>query len=188
MPNPLSRRPAGPRVRAVIVVALVWLTAGVVVAAARWTKPTPQTVLSQLRASEGRNRPGFVAELAGKMNRLTFAERQQVKVSADYLRAYAALTPGEKERYLTATVETDLRQTLDAIEKMPRDQRRALLNQVAGETESNNLNLDEDPPTKERVRRLAEGTLKDYFEALAPDAREELGLEVDLLWKYLRIW
>ncbi len=157
-------------------------------ATARWTKPTPQTVLSQLRASEDRSRPGFVAVLAGRMNRLTFNERQQVKSSGDYLRTYAALTPGEKEQYLIATVETDLRQTLEAIEKMPRDQRREFLDQVAGQTESNNLNLDEDPATKERVRVLAEETLRDYFEGLNPDAREEISLEVDRLWKYLRIW
>ncbi len=174
--------------RAVIALAAVWLAAGAVIATARSTKPTPQTVFEFLRTYETRDRREFVARLAGQMNRLTFAERQQVKASDDYLRIFVGLSPGEKERYLAATLEIDLRQTLEAIEKMPGDRRRVFLAEVAEQADNNNANLHQDPAVKERVRRLAEATLEDFFEGNRSDAREELTKDVERLRMYLHIW
>lgn len=114
-------------------IAAVWLIAALVIHFAKGRQPTAAMVTAyassiDLDSLHGDARARAIARMENMMNRISFADRQQLdrdRISRNFLHK---LTPAEQDAYLDATLPTGFQQLMDSFNKMDPARRKQLVN------------------------------------------------------------
>jgi len=77
--------------------------------------------LSKLSAAE---RAKAIQDLADKINKLSYEERQRMRADRSGERWFEQMTEEEKGQFIEATMPTGFKQMINAFEEMPEDKRR----------------------------------------------------------------
>lgn len=161
--------------KAIWVLAVVWLVVGALVLFSRAQRPTPEKVqalvsqadFSTLAPAEREKRIGLVAD---QMMRLTFDERQQLRRTDSVDAFFVSLNDEEQGRFLDLTLPQGFRELMRAINEMPPERRKRIVDRALSDLEQNpGLN----PPRSERLSEanrqkiISEGLSAFYEEANA---------------------
>jgi hypothetical protein len=185
--NPRHR----PIVFGLLILAALWLLAGGGYWYAKNSRMTAAKVrqyletvdLSQLR---GEARAKAIRELVRRLNALSWEERREARLGADWNKWLAAMTEEEQAGFIEATLPTDFKQVLNAFEELPEAQRRRTiddavkrLRQAQQELASANAPPDwgpEGPPVlSEEVRqRAVKSGLKTFYGESSAQMKAEL--------------
>ena len=114
-------------------VAAVWIVAALVIHFANASQPTAASVTAyahsiDLDTLQGEARARAIARMEKMVNRVSFADRQQLDrtgIGRDFFRR---LTPAEQDAYLDATLPTGFQQLMDAFNKMDPVKRKQIVN------------------------------------------------------------
>ncbi|MBI4023643.1 MAG: hypothetical protein HY360_01595 [Verrucomicrobia bacterium] len=108
-----------------------------------------------------------IEELARRVNRLSFEERQKFRFERSLRSFYREMTDAERARYLDLTLSGGMKQMMDAFNKMTPDQRKRLVNRAMNELgraqdETGRAELDK-ALNDQNIKRIVDQGLKTYF-------------------------
>jgi hypothetical protein len=115
--------------KALLLLAAVWLVAGGMMWWAKASRPTPEKLLAYVEKNPiaGKapaTRGEIVKEVAGQLNRLSFDERQELRLGQKLDLFFRELTPAEQSRFLDLTLPEGFKQMFDALNKMEPEKRK----------------------------------------------------------------
>lgn len=119
-----------------------------------------------------------VESLATMINRLPFEERRDPRLQQRLRERFVEMSPAERERYLDLALPRGLQQMMEAINRMPRDQRRAMVDEAMAE-----LNRSRhDPAAREwerqidpaQVQRIVDEGLRSYLRDATAETKLDL--------------
>ena len=119
-----------PVLQAVFALLVIWIVAMAGWEIARHARVTPEKVRAYLAsvdfgALSAADRAAAIQKLAAMLNALSLEERQRLRL--DRAGWFKQMTEDEKEKFITATLPTGVRQMLNAFEQLPPDkQQRAV--------------------------------------------------------------
>lgn len=185
--NPRHR----PIVFGLLVLAVLWLLAGGGYWYAKSSRMTATKVRQYLEAVDlrqlkGEARAKAIRELVRRLNALSWEERREARLGADWDKWLAAMTEEEQAGFIEATLPTGFKQVLNAFEELPEAQRRRTiddavkrLRQAQQEFASADASPDwgpEGPPVlSEEVRqRAVKSGLKTFYSESSAQMKAEL--------------
>lgn len=126
-----------------IALVLIWVIAGVIVAAVRASQPTPEKLEAFLKKNpistiSGASRAEVIAKAASQLNALTFEQRQTLREDGSIRDFFEQLTPEERSRFLDLTLPEGFRQLMNALNKMDEARRKKIVDRVLEDLRSNN--------------------------------------------------
>lgn len=107
----------------------IWLVAWAGSAFFNHLKVTPEKVRAYVEAVDlsklsGDARAKALRDLEDMLNRLTFEERQRLRVERTAYRWFEQMTEAEKGQFIEATMPTGFKQMIAAFEELPEDKRK----------------------------------------------------------------
>ena len=119
-------------VKTVALIAAVWIVAAIIIHFANASQPTAASVTAYVHSIDldnlqGDARAHAIARMENMVNRVSFADRQQLdgeRLGRDFLHK---LTPAEQDAYLDATLPTGFQQLMDSFNKMDPAKRKQLV-------------------------------------------------------------
>jgi hypothetical protein len=113
----------------VLLLALLWLLAAGGYWYAQSTRVTAEKVRAylssvDLRTLKGEARAKAIRELIRRLNALSWEERRDARLGADWSAWLEAMTETEQGEFIEATLPTGFKQVLNAFEELPEAQRR----------------------------------------------------------------
>lgn len=112
-----------------LILAGLWLLAGAGYWYAQSTRVTAAKVRTylqsvDLRSLKGEARAKAIRELVRRLNALSWEERREARLGADWEPWLAAMTEDEQGAFIESTLPTGFKQVLSAFEELPEAQRR----------------------------------------------------------------
>jgi hypothetical protein len=122
-------------IKAALLLVVVWVIVGGLIWLARANKVTPESLMAYVEAHpvEGKSahdRAKTLESVAKRLNRLTFEERREVRLSRRLDSFFKSLNPDEQTRFLDLTLPEGFRQMMDALNKMDRVKRKAFVDRT----------------------------------------------------------
>lgn len=164
-------RPGGwPRLAAAL--AVVWLAAGGLVFYARSAKPTAASFAQFVRDHplehlSGQRREQVLEEMARRLNRLSFEERQKLREENLDRSLFSQLTPQERRLFLERTLPEGFRQLMRALNDMKPEERRRLVRRALEDIERESPEIAVRITDADAQKIIAEGLGAFYEEASA---------------------
>jgi hypothetical protein len=184
------RIPAQLLIRAVVVLAAVWLAAAAVMVLSGRAQPSAAklmryTAVNNLEGLPAGRRADVVAEVTDQLNRLDFAQREELRRSGWDRAFFRGLTPEERRRFLEATLPEGFRQLMLGLNKMDPEQRRKIVQRALD-------GLDEDRSgvprriSEEDSRRVLEEGLGAFYEEASAEVKLEFAPVIERLQRNLQ--
>jgi hypothetical protein len=167
-------------IKAVIALVAVWLVAGGAIFLARSAKVTPESLTQHIESVrlEGRaasTREKEIDKVADQLNRLTYEERREVRMSRKIDGFFKTLTPEEQARFLDRTLPTGFKQMMEALNKMERPKRLQFVNRTLKEMRERDGEERERAPEEEAAARKI---IDQGFKSFYSEANAETKLDV----------
>jgi hypothetical protein len=135
--------------------------------------------LSKLSAAE---RAKAIRDLADKINKLSYEERQRMRADRSGERWFEQMTEEEKGQFIEATMPTGFKQMINAFEEMPEDKRKRAIDdalkrlrearlQADGATSANTNRPPISPELEAKVRTIG---LKTFYSQSSAQTKAEL--------------
>ena len=121
-----------------VLLVAIWGVAALVIGWSRSVRPTPKSVSALLAKSDFGNvepagRTAVIERAAAQLNRLNYEDRKLVRESGADREFFERLTADERGRFLDLTFPEGFKQTLNALNKMPPEKRKQILERVLAE-------------------------------------------------------
>lgn len=164
-------------------IAAAWAVAIAVIAVARGQAVTAEKVRAFVEANplselEGEDRTEHIEALAERMNRLPFDERQDPAVQSAARRQFLAMTPEERLRYLDLVLPRGMQQMMEAINDMPRDERKKLVDRaladMQGREGDERRGRMEEQVGGDAMQKIVDEGLRSYLSDASPEAKLDL--------------
>jgi hypothetical protein len=172
----------------VVLLAVIWAVAGVVIWIVRAAKPTPASVAAFMQPDrlEGKSpaeRAKLIDKAAGMLNQLDFDQRGQLRHDRAQDKFFRALTPDEQGRFLDATLPGGFKQMMESFNKMEPQKRRkfvenALKRMQEHEGDAPPPNLDD-----KNVQRIVDQGLKSFYNDANADTKLDLAPLIEQMQK-----
>jgi hypothetical protein len=170
---------------------LLWLLAAGGYWYAQSTRVTAEKVRTYLRSVDlrslkGEARARAIRELVRRLNALSWEERRDARLGADWGVWLAAMTEAEQGEFVEATLPTGFKQVLSAFEELPEAQRRRTIDdavkrlkeaqtELAGSEFAPDWGTNAPPIVSEEVRQQAVKTgLKTFYGESSAQMKAEL--------------
>jgi hypothetical protein len=163
-------------IKAVLLLAAIWLVAGGIMMWARKTKPSPESVSRYIDAHsvEGRSsteRREIIDNVATQINRLGYEERRETRMERRPDQFFKNLTPDEQAYFLDRTLPEGFKQMMIAFNRMPPEKRLKLVARTLEDLRREREQLGDEPmpglndPNVQKI--VTEGLKSFYSEASA---------------------
>jgi hypothetical protein len=125
-------------IKAVLLLAVVWILAGSLIWWARSQKPTPDRLLAYVEshAIEGKSsqdRGKVIEKVAAQLNGLSYDERREIRINRRLDQFFRSLGADEQMRFLDLTLPEGFKQMMDALNKMDREKRKQFVERTLKE-------------------------------------------------------
>lgn len=125
-------------IKAFLVVAAVWIIAGIAIWWAKSSKPTPEHIAAYvekhpLEGKSPNDRAKTMEKVAGQLNALTYEERREVRLSRKLDEFFRQLNSNEQDRFLDLTLPNGFKQMMEALNKMDRVKRKDFVEKTISE-------------------------------------------------------
>lgn len=119
-----------------------------------------------------------VEALAGMVNRLPFEARREAELERRLRERFAEMTQAERGRYLDLVLPRGLQQMMDAINRMPRDERQAMVDEALVEMKKGQRDPQqrafEEQVGDEQLQRIVDEGLRSYLRDASAEAKLDL--------------
>ena len=176
--------------RAALILAIVWMVAGAVVWHVRSARPSAEKIVRFTESNSLVNlapaaREAVIAEVSTQLNRLDFAQREELRNRGWDRAFFRALTPAERRTFLEATLPEGFRQLMLALNKMDPAQRRRIVKRALD-------GLDEEqsgrPPriSEEDAKRVLEEGLGTFYEEANAEVKLDFAPVIERLQRNMQ--
>ncbi|MCX7868667.1 MAG: hypothetical protein N2322_01835 [Terrimicrobiaceae bacterium] len=158
--------------RLLLILAAVWLAVGAAVYLARSAKPTAASFAAYVREHpleglESSRRAEVLEEMARRLNRLNFEERQKLREERFDRDLFRQLTPEERRQFLERTMPEGFRQLMLALNAMKPEERRRIVRRALEDIERDSPEIASRISEEDAQKVMAEGLGAFYEEASA---------------------
>lgn len=176
---------------AVLLIGLIWIVAVIIGRGLTLLEPDPATLQTWLQANDPQQmtvdaRDEFLSEYARRVNRLSWEQRRQLQTDPVFEKRFTQMTPDERSRFVDATMPQGMRQMMEAINRMDRNDRERLVQRALSDLERNNAGELDQRLREEDARRIIEQGLKTYYEEATPESRLQLAPLLEQLQRRLQ--
>jgi hypothetical protein len=178
-------------IKAVILLAAIWLVAGGVIWWARATKPTPERLLAYIEKHplEGKStgdRFRAIDAVADQLNALSYEQRRQIRGRRNLDHFFRGLTPEEQSRFLDRTLPKGFKQMMEAFNQMTPERRRKFVEKTLAEMKSQEG--DERPPgvDDKNVEKIISEGLKSFYTDASADVKMDFAPLIEQMQKNLQ--
>jgi hypothetical protein len=125
-------------IKAIVLLAAVWIVAGGVIWWARSQKPTPDHLLAYVEShpiqgmSSG-DRSKTIEKVARQLNGLTYVERREIRLNRKLDGFFGSLSTDEQSRFLDLTLPEGFKQMMEALNKMKPEDRKIFVERTLKE-------------------------------------------------------
>jgi len=163
--------------------AAVWVVAGVVIGLVRTQRMTAgrtieYVTMHPLNGLADAERQPIIAEVADRVNRLSFDERQRLRHRHELRPWLEQLTDAEQQQYIERTLPKGVKHTLTSFNGMTRAKRKQIVNRalidmerLRGEVENTDAIL---LLSDEAVKRVIEEGLNSFYNDASDETRLDL--------------
>ena len=143
------------------------------------------TDLSRLAETERRDR---LDSLARQFNRLSYEERRKVRGQRRGDGLFAQMTPEERSRFAEQTLPTGMKQMVNALNNMTREERRKLVDRALEDMKTGTPGDGRDEPRlpEEETRKIVDLGLKTYLSESSADTKMDLAPLIDAMQSRLQ--
>ena len=125
----------------------VWALAAIGIWAARSQRMTAEKTIAYAHdhsfdGLSAADRQRVIDELAGRVNRLSFEERQKFRQQGDMRQFFESLTDAERAHYLDLTLPKGFKQMMEAFNDMQPAQRKQIVNRALADLSRARENID----------------------------------------------
>ena len=168
-------------IKAVLLLAAIWLVVGGIMMWARSAKPTPDSIAKYMDAHplEGRapqERKEIIESFAGQLTRLDFEERRETRIAKRPDQFFKFLTPEEQAHFIDLTVPSGFKQMMEALNKMTPQKRAQFVAKALAEMRRDIEEGGEPPPKLDdpNVQKIVNTGLKSFFSEASPETKMDL--------------
>ena len=189
-------RPNSIWIKAGILLLIVWALAGGLIWWARSSKVTPESLMAfvEVHPVEGKTpseRAKTMEAVAKKLNRLTYEERREVRLSRKLDSFFRTLSPDEQSRFLDLTLPDGFRQMMEALNKMDRERRKEFVERTLAELQKQER---EDTPAEVHERFEKDGNaqkiidqgLKSFYSEASAETKLDLAPIIEQMQRNLQ--
>jgi hypothetical protein len=177
--------------------AVVWLgTWGV----RAWIESRRPTVQSVERMAADLNLAGLSADarrakldrLARELNGLTYEERQRLRGAGGRPEWAEQMTEEERLRFAEQTLPAGMKQLVEALNRMPREERQKLVNRAIEDMAKNDASTDPEVQARrermnsEQGRRIADLGLRTYLEESSAETKMDVAPLIEALQERMK--
>jgi hypothetical protein len=169
--------------KAVLLLAAVWLIAGGVMWWAKANKPTPESLAAYVEKTsiEGQSpaqRTKEMEKISKQLNSLTYEQRREVRMNRKLDKFFRQLNPDEQARFLDLTLPEGFKQMMEALNKMTPVDRKRFVNRALKDMqeqegqapEGSREKFDQDP----HVQRIVDEGLKSFYSEASAATKMDL--------------
>lgn len=125
-------------IKAVLLLAVVWIIVGSLIWWARGQKPTPQRLLTYVESHpiEGKSsddRAKVIEKVTQQLNGLSYDERRELRIGRRLDAFFRSLSVDEQTRFLDLTLPEGFKQMMEALNKMEREKRKRFVERTLNE-------------------------------------------------------
>jgi len=125
-------------IKAIVLLAAVWIVVGGVIWWARSQKPTPEHLLAYVESHpvEGKSssdRSKTIEKVARQLNGLTYMERREIRFNRKLDGFFSSLNTDEQSRFLDLTLPEGFKQMMEALNKMKPEDRKIFVERTLKE-------------------------------------------------------
>lgn len=180
-------------IKAAAILAAIWLVAGGAIYWARSNKVTPESLTRhieslQLEGKAPGKRQKAIDDVADQLNRLTYEERREVRMSRKIDRFFKEqLAPAEQERFLDRTLPTGFKQMMEALNKMERVKRQQFVTRTLKEMrERNGEERERDPEDEASARKIIDQGFKSFYSEASAETKLDVAPLIEEMQKNLQ--
>lgn len=167
-------------IKAALLLVAVWAVVGGAIFWARSAKVTPESLTKHIESLKldgkaASDRGKAVESVADQMNRLTYEERREVRMSRKLDGFFKTLSPAEQERFLDLTLPTGFKQMMEALNKMERPRRQQFVTRTLKEMRDRE---GDEPARNEGDETAAQKIISQGFKSFYSEASAETKLDV----------
>jgi hypothetical protein len=179
-------------IKAALALVAVWLVAGGAIFLARSAKVTPASFTQHLetlrlegKAASAREKE--IDKVADQLNRLTYEERREVRMSRKIDGFFRTLTPDEQVRFLDRTLPTGFKQMMDALNKMERPKRQQFVSRTLKEIRERDGEERERAPEEEAAaRKIIDQGFKSFYSEASAETKLDVAPLIEEMQKNLQ--
>jgi hypothetical protein len=176
-------------IKAAALLLVVWLVAGGAMWWAKAHKPTPESLAAYVEAVSVENknpseREKEMKKISDQLNKLTYDERREVRMNRKLDKFFRQLAPEQQDRFLDMTLPEGFKQMMEALNKMPREQRRRFVTRSLKdlqEKEGGPL-----PDQDEQAQKIVEQGLKSFYNDASAETKMDLAPLIEQFQKNLQ--
>jgi len=164
--------------RIALALLVVWVAAGTGIYLLKKSTPTAESVASLMddQSLEGRSeaeRRSAIEQVADRLDRLEFEERQKLRQTRAPERYYQAMTDEERLYFLDRTLPAGFRQMMDAFNKMEPAKRKQLVKRVLDDMERDE---DRRPPdlNEAMTQKIVDQGLRSFYNDASAETKLDL--------------
>lgn len=177
-----------PWIKIVAALLVIWALAGSVIFWARSAKPTPEALMRYLDEhpvadASAQQRGNSIEKIADQLNRLSYDERREVRMSKKLDAFFRTLQSDEQMRFLDLTLPTGFKQMMDSLNKMTREKRKQFVDKTLADMKRQGEN---NPDGQRELDANGQKIIDQGFKAFYSDASAETKMDVAPLIEQLQ--
>jgi len=179
-------------IKAAAILAAIWLVAGGAIFWARSNKVTPETLSRQLETVQLEGQPAEVRgkaleKVADQLNRLSYEDRREMRMSRKVDRFFRTLSPPEQERFLDRTLPTGFKQMMEALNKMERPKRQQFVNKTLKDMqEREGEDRQRGPEEEASAQKIIEQGFKSFYSEASAETKLDVAPLIEAMQKNLQ--
>lgn len=181
-------------IKALLLLAAVWLIAGGAIWWARNSKATPESLVRYvethpLDGQPEKERARRLDKIAGQLNRLDYGQRREMRLGRRLDRFFKSLSPSEQSRFLDRTLPAGFKEMMDALNKMEPKKRKQFVERSLAEMKKQE---GEDLPPEARdnldgnAEKIINQGLKSFYSEASAETKLDLSPLIEQMQKNLQ--
>lgn len=173
-----------------VLLAAIWIAAGVVILVSRSARVTPESLAAYINAHPLENlspaeRAKVVSNVAGRLNKLNFDQRQQLRKTQIDRRLFEQMTPEEQRGFLDQTLPEGFRQLMIALNKMDPEKRGKIVRRALDDLEKETPEIDR-RVDREMVQKMIAQGMDSYYSEASADVKLDFAPVIEKLQRNIQ--
>ena len=177
--------------KALLVIAAIWLVIGGVIWAVRASKPTPESMVRYVAAHpvdgrSGAQREKVVHAVADQLNALEYEQRRELQANRRLESFFKSLNKDEQNEFLDLTLPAGMRQMMEVFNKMKPEERKKIVDRAMVQIKQHAVDEVEPGRDDAYVAKIIEHGLQSFYTDASADTKLDLAPLIEQIQKNLQ--
>ena len=177
--------------KALVVLAAIWVVAGGIVWLARSARATPESVVKYVEAhpvagKSPAERDAVLHKLADQLNALEYDQRREVRMSHKLDLIFRNLTPEEQGKFIDLTMPAGFKQMMEAFNKMEPAKRKAIVDRALEDMRKRGESEQPPPPDDPNMRKIVDAGLHSFYSDASAETKLDLAPVIEQMQRNLQ--